>query len=263
MHLGTLRILLVLVSVVCLNLLLSCGDDGGDLNGGTDTDGDTDTDTDSDTDTDADCDPAGTCCNIDGTVCEHGCDGTNCWSDCAPSDNCCGPNGTFKTNEVQQSGTNLYWRSCPIGQTWDDIPPCGCIDDPEKLLTDWCYASGVDAPNGSGGYYCQSDHDGTDICAQTYPSTGWRLPTAEEYSVLLEETGLGNYDGKNCNGTDGNTMCTDMFGYDSRYYWSSSSFDDSAAWLASFNLGYVYEFNKHDNGYVRCVRSGSEVDGGT
>jgi hypothetical protein len=123
---------------------------------------------------------------------------------------------------------------------------------------DWCDASGVDAPDGSGGYFgdCQSDHDGTDKCAQTYPSTGWRLPTAEEYSVLLEETGLGNYDGKDCDGDDGDTMCTGMFGYDSSWYWSSSSYNSTDAWLVLFFDGSVNPYDKIYHYNVRCIRTG-------
>jgi hypothetical protein len=121
---------------------------------------------------------------------------------------------------------------------------------------DWCNASGVDAPVGDGSFYCETDHDGTDICQQTYPDTDWRLPTAEEYSVLLEETGLGNADGKECDGDDGDTICTDMLGYVAGWYWSSSSDSDSNAWNAGFHYGRVNPGSKAEDDYVRCVRSG-------
>jgi hypothetical protein len=68
-----------------------------------------------------------------------------------------------------------------------------------------------------------------------------------------------NYHCDSCaeTGANASATCTDMFGFDSGSYWSSSPYGASAdrAWYSSFN-GYVLGDEKtivHD---IRCVRSG-------
>jgi len=82
------------------------------------------------------------------------------------------------------------------------------------------------------------------------------VPTAEEFSVLLEETGGVGSGGKDCDGDDGPTMCTGMFGSDSGWYWSSSLYGVHSAWYAEFFNGYVGHNYVYNGGYVRCVRTG-------
>ncbi len=146
--------------------------------------------------------------------------------------------------EVRQPMTDLCWLRCPLGQTWS-----GSSCEGSKDSMGWCDASGENADG------CTPDNPGQDICELTL-GAGYRLPTAEEYSVLLEESGLGNHDGKDCDGDDGDTMCTGMFGYDTGYYWSSTPYDSSSAWSASFDHGSVNDYYVYGGDYVRCVRSG-------
>lgn len=177
---------------------------------------------------------------------------------------CCDADGTWKTDEVAQPAQAhlpapaLFWLRCPLGQTWEVGESCGCVDSPELIQINWCDAAGDDFPDGGAGYFCQSDHDGTDKCAQTFPDTDWRLPTAEEYSVLLEETELGKLDGKDCDGDEGATICTEMFGYDSRTYWSSTPHGEhDISWLANFDNGTTALTGPSTELPIRCVRDGS------
>ncbi|MFO8071533.1 MAG: DUF1566 domain-containing protein [Polyangia bacterium] len=147
--------------------------------------------------------------------------------------------------ELRQPETELCWLRCPLGQTWNGSSCEGLMDS-----MDWCDASGE---NSSG---CSPDSPGQDIC-ELSAGAGYRLPTAEEYSVLLEESGLGNYDGKQCDGDDGDTMCTEMFGYDGGWYWSSTPYDSNDAWFADFGYGKVNNGSVLYDYYVRCVRSGT------
>ena len=179
-----------------------------------DDDSDSDTDADSDSDGDTDTDPDTSWCDT--------------------------------IHEVRQPGTDLCWRRCPLGQTWDGD---SCEGTWTVIWKDWCDASGQTATG------CTPDNPGQDICELTLGG-GFRLPTAEEFSVLLEESGLGWYDGKECDGGDGATICTGMFGYDSGLYWSSSPGGDDYAWDARFNVGYVDILGVDRDHSVRCVRSG-------
>jgi hypothetical protein len=262
------------------------------------------------------CDPQDSCCNMDGTSCENGCDGTDCWPNCNPDEDgnccddtgfwkvcahscdaatgacwpecdptttgiCCETNGTYKdceygcnpdtdacwagwrnpSIEIRQPGTDLYWLRCPLGQTWNS--DTGACSDTEKTQMDWCNAAGVNAPknDGSGEFWCTTDHNGVDICALAYPGTDFRLPTALEFSILLGGTGPGNDDEDGCTF---NTPCADLFfGEDSGKedtgdYWSSTSYDIDEAWLAYFHDGGVWANPKGSANHfqIRCVRTG-------
>ena len=117
---------------------------------------------------------------------------------------------------------------------------------------DWCDAMGPDVVCSNHPEPPPESYE--DICESTF--AGYRLPTALEFSVLLEETGLGNQDGLDCDGDDGDTMCTDMFGPDGDRYWSSSSYVGLSAWYANFFYGGVNDYRKDNRYDVRCVRSG-------
>ena len=67
----------------------------------------------------------------------------------------------------------------------------------------------------------------------------WHLPSKEElnalYVILKQRGALG--------------------GFAARYYWSSTEFDFSLAWLQYFANGYQYSNGKYDSNYVRAVRA--------
>ena len=64
----------------------------------------------------------------------------------------------------------------------------------------------------------------------------WRLPTKEELNLMYK-----------------NKDIVGGFTYD--YYWSSSEYDASSAWIQYFNNGNQYTSIKYYPTYVRCVRS--------
>ena len=70
---------------------------------------------------------------------------------------------------------------------------------------------------------------------------GWRLPNCKELLILWD------YD----------TMAP-IIEMEPFYYWSSTTlaYYPYLAWDVSFYNGYVYNNNKYDNFYVRCVRGG-------
>ena len=217
---GTARILVVLLAAL---VLATAGCWEGGFTGGGDAGSDADSDSDGDTDADTDSD----------TYTD-----TDTDTDTDADTDFCLP------EEVRQPETELCWLRCPLGQTWN-----GSSCDGSKDSMDWCDASGENAPD------CSPDNPGQDIC-ELSAGAGYRLPTAEEYSVLLEESGLGNQDGKDCDGDDGDTMCTEMFGYDAEYYWSATPYDSNFAWYAHFDYGNVYNAIVYYDYDVRCVRSG-------
>tara|TARA_R110001606_G_scaffold26570_3_gene85855 strand:+ start:64 stop:825 length:762 start_codon:yes stop_codon:yes gene_type:complete len=65
---------------------------------------------------------------------------------------------------------------------------------------------------------------------------GWRLPTKDELNVLYE-----------------NKDKIGGFAYD--YYWSSTEYGNSSAWLQFFGGGGQLYYNKSSNYYVRSVRA--------
>jgi hypothetical protein len=144
---------------------------------------------------------------------------------------CCGSYGTWKTAVVWQPGTNLVWLRCPYGQSYDDEsclckPNTGSTSD-ERVT--WCNATGIS--EGDSGA-CTADNPGINICEATH-GEGWRLPTVEEMTVLLEKASM-NSPGKTCNGDDGETMCTRMFGRDDSFYWTPAEYTYFTTWEAYY-----------------------------
>jgi len=77
---------------------------------------------------------------------------------------------------------------------------------------------------------------------------GWRLPTVKELLTLVDYS---KYD--TCIKTK-ELVCV------SSYYWSSTTHASytSYAWGVNFSSGLVYDSNRTNSSYVRCVRGGSE-----
>ncbi len=231
---------------------------------------------------------AGTGCDSDGTVCEHGCDGTNCYADCNPSDNCCTGTGTWRTDcthgcdmgtgscndcnpsddccdgdwtwksaEVQQPDKDLYWLRCPLGQSWVVGESCGCTDSPGVQSMTWCEV--MDLPPGDSFDGPCYDHPITaehvDICESEY-GVGYRLPTREELEALLGGCAY-NDPFYECNTCSESANCTDMFGLDLNWYWSSSPETSFHVWVADFSNGAVEFRSKIANYEVRCMRTGT------
>jgi hypothetical protein len=92
------------------------------------------------------------------------------------------------------------------------------------------YAAGVARAHNGGGY------------------TDWYLPSKDELNKLYENR-------------------TAIGGFADYYYWSSSEYDNSNAWIQSFGSGDQDFFNKSSTFYVRAIRAFSAVksieDGGT
>ena len=70
----------------------------------------------------------------------------------------------------------------------------------------------------------------------------WRLPTVGELFALIDLS--------KCN------PATDFPEMPSEWFWSSSSYApfSAYAWYVNFNYGYVFDVDKSNDYYVRCVR---------
>jgi hypothetical protein len=203
------------------------------------------------TDCYANCNPSDNCCESDGTTCEHGCDGTNCWPECDPNEptnNCCDSDGYVFGDEVQQPSTAIYWRKCPLGQTLQGS--CACTGN--TTMMEWCIAMGME-----GAAPCEVQA-GPNICESTL-GTDYRLPSGQEYLDLLGDCDTvvlpdGN-EGYCASCTDSAT-CTDMFDSDENDYWSSTPEGDTGhvAWHIHFDTGYIEISGKPNAKAIRCVR---------
>ena len=137
--------------------------------------------------------------------------------------------GGCNTQEVYESGAQVYWLQCPVGSAW------------------------------MGGTDC-SMHPNTEVSfgvAQTACPPGYRLPTVFEVSMLMRNTaGTGcsadvmaglNGQCAACTGGEPNA-CASMFGYqDKLSYWMNN------AHYIFFNTGDVQ--SRPDIARVRCVRT--------
>ncbi len=120
--------------------------------------------------------------------------------------------------EVTDNNTGLVWRRCSEGQTWNGIT---CT--------------------GSASLY---DYEQALALAQT--QTGWRLPTKEELSSIVDHSRSNPaidhavFPGTAVEGG----------------YWSSSPYAGYAgsAWVVLFSYGSVGSGYRGDSGYVRLVR---------
>ena len=131
---------------------------------------------------------------------------------------------------VKQPGTNLYWLRCPIGQTW----------------------TGTSCKGSARG---MSWHKAKKACP-----AGYRLHTLQEFVSLFGGCDARVKNGKvhSCNRCSKSTACSSMFGKDTEWYWTSSSYADDAsrAWYVYFYSGAVSNYDEGSAGGIRCVRRG-------
>ena len=72
------------------------------------------------------------CCESDGTACDHGCDGTTCYPDCDPAvDGCCNPDGT------STMGHGVCELGGPLDPTCDPCVDAVCQVDSYCCNNDW------------------------------------------------------------------------------------------------------------------------------
>ncbi len=130
--------------------------------------------------------------------------------------------------EVQQPGTDLFWRRCPVGQKWT-----GSSCDGVSREMKWAEA-------------------------QKSCPAGYRLPMRDEYTALLggcdddvraDEHGY-------CNPCYKSITCSSVFSSAQDWYWSSSSHADGpvVAWSVSFYNGLVTANYRSESCFVLCVR---------
>jgi hypothetical protein len=138
----------------------------------------------------------------------------------------------------------------------------GCADDDD--------GGGADCNDGqydeSTGLCWQHPTDGStytweeamDYCAALTLGgrSDWYLPSRDDFIDMLG--GCDPYD--NCNSCHESATCSDLFGEDMGWYWSSSTGDDdeaSLAWYVDFNYGSLSKADKVWDLPARCVRGGS------
>jgi hypothetical protein len=195
------------------------------------------------------CNPGGNCCQPDGTNCPYGCDDITCYRDCNPSDLCCESDGTWTVNRVRQPGTPLFWTRCSLGQEWD-LTTCSCTGVASPMM--WCEAMGEPTDTES----CSATPATTNLCESTF-GVDYRLPTGSDFAVLLGDCSDSDAGvPQPCDSCADSVDCTEMFGTDTGWYWSSTSFDNFSARYADFGGGGVGDTVKSTYGSVRCLRTG-------
>jgi hypothetical protein len=80
------------------------------------------------------CDPStDVCCDADGTLCDHGCDGTNCYPECDPATHpCCDADGT-----LTGGGHDVCELGGPLDSACDTCAEAVCQVDPYCCGNDW------------------------------------------------------------------------------------------------------------------------------
>jgi hypothetical protein len=72
----------------------------------------------------------------------------------------------------------------------------------------------------------------------------WYLPSKDELNLMYTNIGQGAA-----------APLSNVGGFVSNYYWSSSEYDDGFAWNQYFSNGYQYNYGKNFTLYVRAVRA--------
>ncbi len=172
---------------------------------------------------------------------DAGSDGATDAASDAPATVKCDP-----ATEIQQPGTTLCWRLCPLDQS----PDAGACGGTLKNVS-WCDATGNSATG------CTPTTPGTNLCEADL-GTGYRLPTKAEWEAILGGCKAMGAGGVNtvCNACSASPTCTSMFpSYSGNY------------WLADGASGNGYTVNPSSGGIgpqaasisypVLCVHSGT------
>jgi hypothetical protein len=130
--------------------------------------------------------------------------------------------------DVGQSGTDLVWLRCPVGQTWT-----GNVCEGHRTEMSW------------------------DDAQKTCPP-GYRLPTIREFAALLGGCGAEVKKGKTgkCTSCRDSTSCAELFRADMDCYWAAEAHNAEYAWNALFELGRIGTNRKVSPAAVRCVKGG-------
>lgn len=144
--------------------------------------------------------------------------------------------------EVQQPGTTLCWKLCPLEQTLDGSDCTGSV--PTET---WCDATGID----SGA--CSPETSGVSSCEAVLGSD-YRLPTRNEWRAILDNcsssaTSFG------CDSCGDSATCSAMFGTETGTYWASSG-SGGNAWVSNLGSGNISLIASTGTYAVRCVRDG-------
>ena len=135
-------------------------------------------------------------------------------------------------DEVQQPGTNVVWKRCPVGQTWNGSNHA-C--DGAASMLQWAEIASV--------------------CG-----TGYTVPTIDQligltggcdpYVVVVVQ----HYG--NCNSCAMGSQCGNLLGPDLGTYWSSTPYEvaNHTAWGLDFSTGAVSAMSASNRFGVRCVR---------
>jgi hypothetical protein len=88
--------------------------------------------------------------------------------------------------------------------------------------------------------------------------TDWVLPSRDDFTGLLGgcDGDVTSWHNGYCDPCADSATCGALFGADAGWYWSSSLYDTSHAWIAHFGDGYVNTSEIGFNFNVRCVRPG-------
>jgi hypothetical protein len=157
--------------------------------------------------------------------------------------------------------TPLYADSTKIRvfgkQMWSDvvrIPGCNKTDFTASTTDPYCRSH---TENGNTWYYYNWAY--VDANKSTLCPLPWRVPTKEDFDILLKNNnkGLGDVWGYGGGLADGSYV-SQVSGH--AYYWSSTKADSNNAYSLSFStsglVGPQYDTNKRDGRYgfqVRCV----------
>lgn len=91
--------------------------------------------------------------------------------------------------------------------------------------------------------------------------TDWRLPSKEEFILLLDNCDSAVYSGEHghCDSCADSTSCSKLFGPDIFWYWTNTA-KEGSGWCVSFfvsqihNHSFIGQDQFHINHHVRCVR---------
>jgi len=140
-----------------------------------------------------------------------------------------------ENSTVTDNVTGLMWQddgeAASVTKPWlTSENSAACSDD---TSSDVCYNTNGETASS----YCDA------LSLGGY--TDWRLPTVKELKGLVDY------------GKTNSAISITFENITSSHYWSSTTDEEDKdfAWYVRFDSGYVYDSNKSDNHYVRCVRT--------